>query len=334
MASKQGNGSGGGCAALIAVLIAIVAVLWTVSAIGHALGLTPTYSELTDRPHGWMGSHYRGVVWGYALTVTALAMVGALAWLAIRARSDDPRRAAEAYEWLRRAGIWAFVLLVAIVFLPIGRRPGGSVRANTTTPAHSRTVPDVVGLSATDAEARVDAAYLSADFQELPSDEDRCTIVSQDPPAGAALADDGTVELRCQERIPRVVGMKADDAESRLIDAGFDARFANEPADGDLTRCRVLRQRPSGATAPGATIGLRLRCAQPKPEPAPASTPAPTPSSPQCDPNYTGACLKPDSPDYDCAGGSGDGPDYTGPVTVVGVDHYGLDRDGDGHACE
>jgi hypothetical protein len=53
-----------------------------------------------------------------------------------------------------------------------------------------------------------------------------------------------------------------------------------------------------------------------------------------CDPSYEGQCLDPSSPDYDCAGGSGDGPDYTGPVTVVGDDHFGLDRDGDGSACE
>lgn len=53
-----------------------------------------------------------------------------------------------------------------------------------------------------------------------------------------------------------------------------------------------------------------------------------------CDPNYAGACLNPDSPDYDCAGGSGDGPDYTGEVRVVGDDHFDLDRDGDGVACE
>ena len=63
----------------------------------------------------------------------------------------------------------------------------------------------------------------------------------------------------------------------------------------------------------------------------------PAPSEPpdaDCDPNYEGACLDPNSPDYDCEGGSGDGPDYTGPVTVVGDDPFGLDRDGDGSACE
>jgi hypothetical protein len=53
-----------------------------------------------------------------------------------------------------------------------------------------------------------------------------------------------------------------------------------------------------------------------------------------CDPNYAGACLRPDVSDYDCVGGSGDGPYYTGEVEVVGDDHYDLDRDGDGIACE
>lgn len=53
-----------------------------------------------------------------------------------------------------------------------------------------------------------------------------------------------------------------------------------------------------------------------------------------CDPNYSGECLDPNSYDYDCEGGSGDGPDYTGAVEVVGNDPHGLDRDGDGYACE
>jgi hypothetical protein len=54
-----------------------------------------------------------------------------------------------------------------------------------------------------------------------------------------------------------------------------------------------------------------------------------------CDPNYKGACLDPDASDYDCPGGSGDGPKYVqGPVTVVGDDHYRLDADGDGVGCE
>lgn len=69
------------------------------------------------------------------------------------------------------------------------------------------------------------------------------------------------------------------------------------------------------------------------------STPAPVESSTtadenECDPNYEGACLNPNASDYDCEGGDGNGPDYTGEVTVVGVDHFGLDADGDGIGCE
>jgi hypothetical protein len=66
----------------------------------------------------------------------------------------------------------------------------------------------------------------------------------------------------------------------------------------------------------------------------PTTTTTTTSSTSACDPNYSGACLDPNSSDYDCEGGTGDGPDYTGPVTVVGTDHYDLDSDGDGQACE
>lgn len=70
--------------------------------------------------------------------------------------------------------------------------------------------------------------------------------------------------------------------------------------------------------------------------PAAYAAPSPVPLQPgsSCDPNYSGACVPIDS-DVDCAGGSGNGPSYvSGPVTVVGTDIYGLDRDGNGTGCE
>lgn len=67
---------------------------------------------------------------------------------------------------------------------------------------------------------------------------------------------------------------------------------------------------------------------------APPTTTAPPSTASGCDPNYSGACV-PIASDVDCAGGSGNGPAYVrGPVTVVGRDIYGLDRDGDGIGCE
>jgi endonuclease YncB( thermonuclease family) len=69
------------------------------------------------------------------------------------------------------------------------------------------------------------------------------------------------------------------------------------------------------------------RAAAPKPKPQPIAG--------TCHPSYQGACLDPAVSDYDCAGGSGNGPGYVeGPIRVVGPDVYRLDGDGDGIACE
>jgi hypothetical protein len=81
----------------------------------------------------------------------------------------------------------------------------------------------------------------------------------------------------------------------------------------------------------------REREARLTPTPAPQPEPDPPESAPSddCHPSYEGACLDPSASDYDCAGGSGDGPEYAdGPIQVVGDDPYDLDRDGDGTACE
>lgn len=68
---------------------------------------------------------------------------------------------------------------------------------------------------------------------------------------------------------------------------------------------------------------------------AAAAAPSATAARRSCDPNYRGRCLKRYAGDYDCAGGSGNGPNYvSGPFRVVGSDPYRLDSDGDGIACE
>lgn len=67
--------------------------------------------------------------------------------------------------------------------------------------------------------------------------------------------------------------------------------------------------------------------------PAPTYTPPAQTHQSNCDPNYSG-CV-PIASDVDCAGGSGNGPAYVaGPIRVIGSDIYGLDRDGNGIACE
>ena len=60
----------------------------------------------------------------------------------------------------------------------------------------------------------------------------------------------------------------------------------------------------------------------------------PSAAGKKCHSSYKGRCLKRSASDYDCAGGSGNGPYYTGRVRVVGPDVFRLDTDGDGLGCE
>jgi len=52
-----------------------------------------------------------------------------------------------------------------------------------------------------------------------------------------------------------------------------------------------------------------------------------------CHPFYSG-CLNIFAIDYDCEGGIGDGPQFTGRVRVKGYDIFRLDRDRDGWGCD
>jgi hypothetical protein len=54
----------------------------------------------------------------------------------------------------------------------------------------------------------------------------------------------------------------------------------------------------------------------------------------KCHPSYKLKCLDPRASDYDCIGGNGNGPKYTGLVKVVGRDVFRLDSDHDGWGCE
>lgn len=58
------------------------------------------------------------------------------------------------------------------------------------------------------------------------------------------------------------------------------------------------------------------------------------PSKRKCHSSYKLKCLDPYASDYDCIGGTGNGPKYTGLVRVVGPDVFRLDADRDGWGCE
>lgn len=328
---------GCGCGAVLIVLLVLAAIIWVFSSVGHFLGLTPTFSEVTDRPDGWVGRHYRGVFWGYVLTIVLIAVAAGLVWIAAWTQSADQEAAGHARYWLPRAGVAGLVLLVVAIALPIGQRPGVETAGGAAGSAGEGNVPDVVGMNAAEAKKALDAASLTPDFgAALPVFDEQCRVVDQTPKAGSELDEYGTVELRCVVGLPELVGKKADIAETRLRDLGFGSQLVNEPADYDLSRCRVRDQRPTGQAAPYTDVRLKLKCAKPPPEPEPEPLPdlGPVPEpdtepepADDCDPNYSGGCVPPYPPDVDC-------PDVEGSVEVTGEDVHALDREGDGSACE
>ncbi len=93
---------------------------------------------------------------------------------------------------------------------------------------------------------------------------------------------------------------------------------------GDAFTVSKFRIRKTAGQTPRLS---KSQCPKPKPTP-PAMVPPPSTNCQGYDP-----CITP-GPDVDCAGGSGNGPRYTGPVRVYGSDPYGLDSDGDGYGCE
>jgi len=324
------DSSGSGCAVIVIGLLLLAAAIWVFSSIGHFLGLTPTFDEVTDRPDGWVTRHYAGVGWGFLLTSLVLAVIAALAWLALLTQAEDQGRAAFARGWLPRMGGLAAVLLLLVVALPIGQRSGVETASGVTGSAGEGNVPDLVGMSVARADAALQEQDLVSDAASIASDNERCIVSSQDPAPGADLEEYSTVKLVCDVPVPDVTGQSAEVAESRLTEEGFSSSFVNEPSDYDLSRCRVRRQSPTVRATPHSSISLRLRCrrAPPEPEPTPLPDfePEPEPTE-DCDENYSGGCVPVYPPDVDC-------PDIDGSVEVTGEDVHALDREGDGNACE
>jgi hypothetical protein len=85
---------------------------------------------------------------------------------------------------------------------------------------------------------------------------------------------------------------------------------------------------------PDTTVSLVV-AKTPTPPPSSAPPPPETTPAPNCDPSYPDVCLDPAVEDYDCGGGTGNGPGYVeGPIRVRPPDPFDLDRDGDGMGCE
>lgn len=144
--------------------------------------------------------------------------------------------------------------------------------------------------------------------------------------------DKGSDKTAVERNIP--VPVAAEQSTSATTDEPVqtidDARQAvDDDRYADATTIATAIERASLKAATARAVQRRqqrwVAAAQRRRAVAAAATAAaqPKPQSNR-DPNYEGACLDPSSSDYDCSGGSGDGPDYTGPVRSVASDPFDL----------
>jgi resuscitation-promoting factor RpfB len=190
------------------------------------------------------------------------------------------------------------------------------------------TVPAVKGLSLIKAKRKLRAAGLEVgDIKRRPSSKRKDTVLKQGVDKGRELEPGSSVSLVVATplpQVPLVVGKQETSAIRNLKKVGFKVKKTIQTRTTGRDGV-VLSQSPSGGTRvkPESVVRVVISNVERRLDAGGTSN---------CTPGYS-PCLPPAS-DYDCRGGSGDGPKYTGRVRVTGPDPYDLDRDGDGKACE
>lgn len=194
-------------------------------------------------------------------------------------------------------------------------------------------VPDLAGLKRAKAVRQLRELGLTVEsVRRVPSGRSTGSVLRQSLATGTTVTAGSAIALVVAApfpRVPDVVDVGVARAKRLIRQNGFGVTTLKEVTESAADRT-ILRQTPSAGqrARPGSRVQLVVADFLTPPEPEPAEPPAE-----DCTTGYD-PCLPPLS-DYDCAGGSGDGPGYAyGPVYITGSDPYDLDRDGDGVACE
>jgi hypothetical protein len=129
--------------------------------------------------------------------------------------------------------------------------------------------------------------------------------------------------------VPKLVGMPLGKAKSILADHDLHGTITYKTTSQYPSGIVIAQSRKAGTSArPGSSVTLVVAKAPPPPPP-------PTAPPKNCDPAYPDRCLQDGIGDWDCAGGTGNGPNYVdGPLTVLAPDPFDLDRNHDGVGCE
>jgi beta-lactam-binding protein with PASTA domain len=179
-----------------------------------------------------------------------------------------------------------------------------------------------------DAKAALRDAGFSVTVVQKYSHETPGTVMNVSETEGSRVVTGTPISItvaKTYPKVPNVVGMSQASAVNELKNAGYDVVVARQ--DSSASPGTVLAMSPSSGSEllPGRSVKVVV-----------ATKPPPPPPS-NCTPGYSPCLVDHGGADYDCAGGSGNGPYYTKPgvaYRVTGYDPYGLDSDNDGYGCE
>ncbi len=143
-------------------------------------------------------------------------------------------------------------------------RSGGTVRLLVSSGPPEEPVPDVSGLTATEAANQLGRAGFETTTTEEPSDSvPQGRVIRTNPPAGQTAPQGSTVTIFVSSgpetiEVPDVVGRSRQEAESILIDAGFRVSVTTQSTTSPGQDGRVQSQDPSGGSrAPrGSTVRI------------------------------------------------------------------------------
>lgn len=197
----------------------------------------------------------------------------------------------------------------------------------STSPSLAK-VPAVEGLGLIKAKRELRAARLDVgDIDRRPSSRKKDTVLQQGVDKGTEVKPGSSVALVIAAplpQVPSVVGKPEASAIRNLKNAGFKVKKTTQTRTTGRDGVVLSQSRPGGTRAkPNSVVRVVISNVQRSSDDGGSS---------DCTAGYS-PCLPP-AYDYDCRGGTGNGPKYTGRVRVTGPDPYELDDDGDGVGCD
>jgi len=216
---------------------------------------------------------------------------------------------------------WVWVLLVIVALVIVGAIAGDPDEGSDDTTQADQPTTTPVEAGPTTATQTVPAQTI-VDARRLVDDDDYPEALAIAATLGANEED--SIRPRIANRLGAraLAAVRAGGrgrARQLIIDAQDfpnTARTRQARASYKSAKARAAQRRQAAAQQRRDQAEQREQAAQPTPEPQGGG----------CDPNYSG-CVPQFPPDVNC-------PEVDGPVQVTGSDPHGLDRDGDGVACD